>query len=76
MLEPDLGMLAFVGSRFVKKLGDLLVAFLAGNAGKIVVLVASLRLTGKRSPEVLFGLGACKLIGHRNISLLFIQGFI
>ena len=76
VLEPDLGVLAFVGSRFVKKLGDLLIAFLAGNTGKVVVLVASLRLTGKRSPEVLFGLGACKLLGHRNISLLCIRGFI
>ena len=65
-----------VGGRFVKELGDLLIAFLASHASKVIVLVAGLRLAGKGSPKVLFGLGACKLIGHRNISLLCIRGFI
>ena len=64
VLEPDLGVLTFVHGRFHEELGDLLIAFLAGNAGKVVVLVAGLGFAGKSGPEVLFGLGSSKLVRH------------
>ena len=64
VLEPDLGVLTLVHGRFHEEFGDLLITFLAGDAGKVVVLVAGLGFTGKSGPEVLFGLGSCKLVCH------------
>ena len=65
MLEPELRMLLLVFRRFLKDLGDLLEAFLAGDGRKVRVLVAGHGLAGEGGFEVLFGLGAGEFrLGH------------
>ena len=70
MFKPDLGVLAFIHGSFHEDFGNLLIAFFASYSGKVVVLVAGLRFACKGSPEVLFGLSACKLIGHFMFSFI------
>lgn len=70
VLEPDLGMLALVVCGLFEDLGDLLKTFLAGNAGKVGILVAGLGFAGKSGPEVLFGLRTGKFRRHRYSPVL------
>ena len=55
-LEPHLGVLLLVESRFLENRRDLFVAILLGLRSVIIVLIARLRLAGKCRHEVLFGL--------------------
>ena len=48
--EPNLGVSFFVRSRFFEDSGDLLETFFAGDTGKVVIFIASLRFTGKGRP--------------------------
>ena len=63
-LEPQLGVLLLVIRSLQENRSDLLIAFLLGNGSKIGILVASLRLAGKRGHQILLSLAALQLHGE------------
>ena len=81
-LEPQLGVLLFVGCRFFKQRGDLLVAVLPGFGGVIGVFVAGLGFAGKGGLQVPFvtsaKIGDCtkldtlRTLGIKNFDLCFV----
>ena len=55
-LKPNRCVFFFIGSGFFKNRRNLLIAFFSGNAGKVRVLVARLRLSGKSRLQILLSL--------------------
>ena len=55
-LKPNRCVFFFTGSGFFKNRRNLLIAFFSGNAGKVRVLVARLRLSGKSRLQILLSL--------------------
>ena len=54
-LEPNLGMFLLITGSFFEKVGDLVVAFLAGLGGVVSLLVAGLGFASECSHQVGFG---------------------
>jgi hypothetical protein len=71
LLEPELSVLLLVVGGLQEQSGDLLEAFLLGLGCEIGVLVPCLRFACVCLPQVLLGLGACVLICHGIILLIF-----
>ena len=57
-LEPELGMLFLILGSLEEQCGNLLVARLLGNRGKVGIFVPGLALTCESFPQILLGFGA------------------